>query len=62
VIGLFARGCDTTQVGHVLGIRPVTVSKHLESAKRKLDVRTRSEAIAIAVAERLVRPRIRARG
>jgi len=41
--------CRTTGVARKLGISPATVHEHRENAKRKLDVSTRAEAVAIAV-------------
>ncbi|WP_127115634.1 helix-turn-helix transcriptional regulator [Shimia sediminis] len=49
ILRLLARGHLNTQIAFALGIAEVTVRKHLQSARLKLDARTREEALAIAL-------------
>src|SRR5262245_41607075 len=53
---LIARGATDRGVARKLGISPSTAHEHLENAKRKLNVSTRAEAIAIAVSLAIVVP------
>ena len=46
VVDLVASGATNTQVATALGIAPATVRKHLEHAYEKLDVSTRTAAVA----------------
>lgn len=45
ILRLVARGIKTTAIGHLLGISPRTVSKHLEHAYAKLGCSNRVDAI-----------------
>ena len=56
VLRLIARGATDRGVARKLGISPSTAHEHLENAKRKLNVSTRAEAIAIAVSLAIVVP------
>ena len=47
-------GLRTARIADRMGIREVTVTKHLTSARRKLGARTREQALAIAVRDGLV--------
>lgn len=49
-----AAGNHTAMIASRMGIEPVTVSKHLATARRKLGARTREQALAIAVRDRLI--------
>ena len=49
VLRLIAGGLMTARIADELGISEVTVTKHLSSACRKLDARTRAEAVARAL-------------
>lgn len=51
-----AGGNRIDRIGEKMGIRPVTVAKHLTSARTKLRARTREEALAIAITRRLIQP------
>jgi LuxR family transcriptional regulator, quorum-sensing system regulator BjaR1 len=53
---LIARGATDRGVARKLGISPSTAHEHLENAKRKLNVSTRAEAIAVAVSLAIVAP------
>jgi DNA-binding CsgD family transcriptional regulator len=53
---LIARGATDREVARKLGISPSTAHEHIETAKRKLKVSTRAEAIAIAVSLAIVAP------
>lgn len=50
------RGFRNERIADRLGIRPVTVEFHLANARRKLNARTREQALATAVASGLVNP------
>lgn len=50
------RGFRNDRIAEQLGIRPVTVEFHLTNARRKLNARTREQALATAVATGLVDP------
>ena len=50
------RGFRNERIADQLGIRPVTVEFHLANARRKLNARTREQALATAVATGLVDP------
>lgn len=49
-----AAGMKTAGIADRMGVRDVTVSKHLASARRKLGARTREQALAMAVARGLI--------
>jgi len=53
---LIARGSSDREVGRKLGISQSTAHEHFETAKKKLKVSTRAEAIAIAVSLAIVAP------
>jgi DNA-binding CsgD family transcriptional regulator len=61
VVDLVASGATNAQIAATLGIAPATVRKHLEHAYEKLDVSTRTAAVARATGSRRtdrgVRPR-----
>lgn len=46
MISHVAEGRTNDEIGHVLGISPQTVRKHLENAYEKLEVHTRTGAVA----------------
>jgi len=50
---LFA-GHRTTRIAERMGVEDVTVTKHLQSARRKLGARTREQALAIAIRDGLI--------
>lgn len=50
------RGSRVTQIADDLRLAEVTVSLHLANARRKLGARTREEAVARALAWRLIQP------
>lgn len=49
-----SRGMQSAAIADRMGIEAVTVAKHLHSARRKLGARTREQALAIAVRDRLI--------
>lgn len=51
-----ARGLQSAEIAHRMGIEPVTVSKHLQGARLRLGARTREQAVAIAVRDGLLHP------
>lgn len=55
VIGLVARGLQTKQVAHTLGISPKTADRHIQNAYRKIGVSTRAAATLYASEHGLVR-------
>ena len=50
VLELLAGGADNNEVATTLGISPETVRNHTRNARRKLGARSRSHAIALAIA------------
>lgn len=50
VLELLAGGSDNNEVATTLGISPETVRNHTRNARRKLGARSRSHAIALAIA------------
>ena len=53
---LIARGTTDRDIGRKLGISQTTAHEHCETAKKKLKVSTRAEAVAIAVSLAIVGP------
>jgi LuxR family transcriptional regulator, quorum-sensing system regulator BjaR1 len=53
---LIARGATDREIGRKLGISQSTAHEHFETAKKKLKVSTRAEAIAVAVSLAIVAP------
>jgi DNA-binding CsgD family transcriptional regulator len=51
-----ARGKRAWEIGVILGIGKRTVDEHIQTATRKLGAATRTEAVAIAVRERILTP------
>jgi LuxR family transcriptional regulator, activator of conjugal transfer of Ti plasmids len=49
-----ARGKNTWDIGEILGVSRRTVVFHLENAKRKLNVHTLPQAVAVALQDRLI--------
>lgn len=47
-----ARGKSAWDIGQIVGISPRTAAFHLENAKKKLNVRTNSQAVALLAASR----------
>jgi DNA-binding NarL/FixJ family response regulator len=54
VLSLLADGRTVKQIGRVLGISPRTVERHVSNLYRKLDVRSRVQAITRAAALELI--------
>lgn len=50
VLALVARGFTTADAARDLRLSPATVRTHVENARRKLNARSRAEAVAAAVA------------
>jgi DNA-binding NarL/FixJ family response regulator len=48
VLRLLAEGCDQTEIAHQLAVMPKTVGRHIEHILSKLNVHSRSQAIALA--------------
>ena len=57
VLALLATGATDTEIADLLGLSPATVQTHVRNAKTKLRARTRSQAVALAVAQGLIAPR-----
>ncbi|MBO9501600.1 helix-turn-helix transcriptional regulator [Brevundimonas sp. A19_0] len=51
-----SRGKSSSDIGAILGLSPRTVDSYLEKACAKLRVRTRIEAVALAVRTGLIDP------
>lgn len=51
-----SRGKSSADVGSILGLSPRTVDSYLEKVCAKLQVRTRIEAVALAVRSGLIDP------
>lgn len=54
VMGLVARGSSDRDIAVALGFAVATARFHVEQAKRKLGAKTRSQAVALAVARGLI--------
>jgi DNA-binding CsgD family transcriptional regulator len=55
ILQLIADGVDTKEIGKQLHISDYTVTEHVSSILRKLGVRNRTEAVAKALRERIIR-------
>lgn len=55
-LGWLANGLMVDAIAAKMGVKPVTVSKHLQSAKKKLNAKSRDQALAIALRQGLVHP------
>lgn len=53
-LSLVAQGMDDGQIGAALGITKTSAHVYVERAKRRLGANTRAQAVALAVAERLL--------
>ncbi len=51
-----ARGRTSAEIAQILGLRRRTIDFHIETARRKLNVATRIEAVVKATAGRLIEP------
>ena len=51
-----SRGKSSGDIGQIVGLSPRTVDSYIEKACAKLHVRTRIEAVALAVSRGLVDP------
>lgn len=51
-----ARGKSSTDIGTILGLSPRTVDSYIEKACGKLGVRTRVEAVTVAIRRQLLDP------
>ncbi|MFT4956176.1 MAG: DNA-binding CsgD family transcriptional regulator [Brevundimonas sp.] len=51
-----SRGKSSSDIGAIIGLSPRTVDSYLEKACAKLRVRTRIEAVAVAVKSGIVDP------
>ncbi|MBL8538265.1 MAG: helix-turn-helix transcriptional regulator [Hyphomonadaceae bacterium] len=54
VLALCAEGKSDWEIAQLLQISPVTAHEHVETAKRKLGVRTRIQAVALATQQRWI--------
>ncbi|MFQ5555449.1 MAG: response regulator [Acidimicrobiia bacterium] len=54
VLGLVARGLENKQIARELGLSEATVKTYLKSVFERLEVRTRAEAVAVALREGLI--------
>jgi DNA-binding CsgD family transcriptional regulator len=55
VLRELASGKQTDEIGEVLFLSPHTVRSHVKSSMKKLDARTRAQAVAVAVHEGAIR-------
>jgi DNA-binding CsgD family transcriptional regulator len=55
VLRLLAEGCEPAEIAKQLFISRRTVDTHLENVMRKLGVRSRAQAVALAYREELVK-------
>lgn len=51
-----SQGLQTSRIADRMGIREVTVGKHFATLRAKLGARTREQALAIAIRDRLIAP------
>ncbi len=49
VLSCLPKGCTNRQIGEELGIKPVTVKKHLANISEKLDVQGKTEILSVAL-------------
>lgn len=49
-------GKSSTDIGAIIGLAPSTVDEHLAGACERLGVRTRVQAVVVAIARRLLPP------
>jgi len=54
VLRMLARGLDQGEIAQQLGISPATVGTHIQRVLTKLDVHSRTQAVALAYREKLV--------
>ena len=54
VLRLLARGLDQGEIAQQLAISPATVGTHIQRILTKLDVHSRTQAVALAYREKLV--------
>ena len=52
---LIAQGFSNPDIARNLGLSEITIKKHLSAIYRKLDVANRTEAVALALREGLIR-------
>jgi DNA-binding NarL/FixJ family response regulator len=57
MLQLFAKGLTTNEIGEVLGFTPGTVRVYASQIYAKLNVSTRSEAVAVALERGILRPK-----
>ena len=55
---MLATGATDGEAADLLGLSPATVQTHVRNAKMKLGARTRAQAVALAVTQGLIAPRI----
>jgi LuxR family quorum sensing-dependent transcriptional regulator len=53
VLAWSAQGKSAWEIGEILNLAKRTVDEHAKTAMRKLGARTRTQAVAIAIRERL---------
>lgn len=54
ILALTARGKDTADISHDLDIAPQTVRNHFKNIFAKLEVRSRSQAVALALQQQMI--------
>lgn len=54
VLGLLAAGATDPQIAERLELSPATVQTHVRNAKSKLGARTRAQAVAMAIEQKLI--------
>jgi DNA-binding NarL/FixJ family response regulator len=57
VLTLLAAGATDREIATALELSPATVQTHVRNAKAKLGARTRTQAVALALQQDLLRPR-----
>ena len=55
-LGRMAAGYSNRDIALQLGVAVATVKFHVSNVLRKLDVRSRSQAVSLALHERILRP------
>ncbi len=54
ILTLIAEGMSDSQIGQELNLSPKTINYHVENIKRKLEVKTRIQAVAYALRQRII--------
>lgn len=54
ILKLIAEGMSDSQIGQELNLSPKTINYHVENIKRKLNVKTRIQAVAFALRQSII--------